>query len=438
MKEQRKIPVGKVQRASRFVATGAKVGGNYLKYYTKKLVDPEHDRNELDEDNAEDIYNSLSKLKGSALKVAQMLSMDQGMLPGAYTDRFSQAQYNAPPLSYPLVVKTFRKELEHAPEHFFDSFGKSASAAASIGQVHKGVRDGQAFAVKVQYPGVADSIQSDLKLVKPIAMRMFNISDADITHYLSEVQERLTEECNYELELQRSKEIARECAHIEGLEFPVYLEEISSRRILTMEWLPGKHLEEFLKTNPTQEVRNRMGQAIWDFYDHQIHQLRQVHADPHPGNFLLQEDGTVGVIDFGCVKELTDEFYTNYFRLLNVRDGEEPANYDALLYDLRYLLPEDKKEDAAYFKGRILQLNQILGRPFHHDRFNFGDPSYFKSIYDLTEELSKDKRLRSANGARGPKDALYINRTYFGLYSFLNRLGAEVNISNHYMQEVLA
>lgn len=431
MKEQKKIPVSKVQRAGKFVATGARVGGNYLKYYAKKMVNPEHSRDELDEDNAQDIYNSLSELKGSALKVAQMLSMDQGLLPGAYSQRFAQAQYNAPPLSYPLVVKTFQKELGAGPDHFFDEFGKKAAAAASIGQVHKGLKDGQTYAVKVQYPGVADSIHSDLKLVKPIAMRMFNISEADITHYLEEVEERLTEECDYQLELQRSLEIAQKCQHIPHLEFPSYLPELSARRILTMHWLEGKHLEAFLKLNPSAEICNQIGQAIWDFYDHQIHQLRQVHADPHPGNFLFRLDGTVGVIDFGCVKVLSDRFYKNYFRLLDVSDGKVPEDYDQLLRELRYLLPDDGKEDAAYFQQRILELNQILGKPFHCEQFDFGDPDYFASIYRLSEELANDKRLRSANGARGPKDALYVNRTYFGLYSLLHQLGAEVEIRQH-------
>src|SRR6056297_917789 len=109
MKEQHKIPVSKVQRAAKFVGTGAKMGGNYLKYYAKKMVDSETSRDTLDEANAADVYESLSQLKGSALKVAQIISMDQNVLPKAYTDKFQMAQYNAPPLSYPLVVKTFRK-----------------------------------------------------------------------------------------------------------------------------------------------------------------------------------------------------------------------------------------------------------------------------------------------------------------------------------------
>ena len=115
MKEQNSIPTTKVQRAGKFITTGAKIGRNYLKHYGKKLVDPTTTREQLHEDNATDIYDSLSKLKGSALKVAQMLSMDKNLLPKAYQQQFSMAQYSAPPLSYPLVVKTFQTYFGKAP-----------------------------------------------------------------------------------------------------------------------------------------------------------------------------------------------------------------------------------------------------------------------------------------------------------------------------------
>src|SRR5689334_6072118 len=122
MKEFEKIPVTKVQRATKFVATGAKIGSNYLKHYAKKLVNPDISKDELHDDNARDIYNSLSELKGSALKVAQMLSMDKSLLPQAYQQQFAMAQYSAPPLSYPLVVKIFRQHFGKNPDQVFDTF----------------------------------------------------------------------------------------------------------------------------------------------------------------------------------------------------------------------------------------------------------------------------------------------------------------------------
>ncbi len=430
MKEQDKIPVGKVQRATKFVVAGAKIGGNYLKFQGKRLFDAESAREELDQDNAKAIYGSLSELKGSALKVAQMLSLDTGLLPQAYTDQFAQAQYKAPPLSYPLVVRSFRRELGKDPLELFDRFESKAVAAASIGQVHRAERDGVQYAIKVQYPGVADSIASDLQLVRPIAMRMFNLSASDIDHYLSEVEERLMEECDYRLELERAVRLTALCADLEGIEFSKPDPDRSSSKILSMTWLGGEHLDEFLKHNPSQAIKDRIGQSIWDFYDRQIHELLEVHADPHPGNFLMSLDGTLGVLDFGCVKVLTKEFYRSYFRLILPEASEDDENYKALLYDLRYLLPGDSPSDADYYLGRIKHLNNLLGLPFRHSEFDFGDQAYFEEIYALSESLSKDKRLRSANGARGPKDAIYINRTYFGLYTLLHKLGSKVQIKD--------
>src|ERR1700761_9496779 len=122
MKEQTSIPTGKVERASRFVATGLKVGANYLKHYTKKLIDPSTTKEELHADNAGDIYDKLSGLKGSALKLAQLLSMDKGMLPKAYPERFAMSQYSAPPLSSLLVVNTFIKTLGKTPNELYDHF----------------------------------------------------------------------------------------------------------------------------------------------------------------------------------------------------------------------------------------------------------------------------------------------------------------------------
>ncbi|MBI1315358.1 phosphotransferase [bacterium] len=430
MKEQGKIPVGKVQRATKFVVAGAKIGGNYLKYQGQRLFDSDQARADLDQDNAKAIYSSLSELKGSALKVAQMLSLDTGLLPQAYTDQFAQAQYKAPPLSYPLVVRSFKRELGQEPLELFDRFEPKAVAAASIGQVHRAEKNGVVYAVKLQYPGVADSIASDLKLVRPIAMSMFNLNASDLDHYLGEVEERLLEECDYTLELERSLRLSALCADLEGVEFSRPERALSSGKILTMSWLEGMHMDEFLKTSPSQAVRDSIGQSIWDFYDRQIHELREVHADPHPGNFLFQPDGRVGVLDFGCVKTLTPSFYKSYFRLILPDSTANDTAYRQLMYDLRYLLPEDKPADADYYLERIKALNGLLGLPFQSAEFDFGDADYFQKIYALSESLSKDKRLRSANGARGPKDAIYINRTYFGLYTLLHQLKAKVNVTD--------
>lgn len=426
MKEQTSIPTGKVERASRFVATGLKVGTNYLKHYTKKLIDPSVSKEELHADNAEDIYDTLSGLKGSALKVAQMLSMDKGMLPKAYTEKFAMSQYSAPPLSGPLVVNTFQKTLGKSPAQLYDKFGMQASNAASIGQVHKAAKWGKELAVKIQYPGVANSVKSDLRIVKPFALRIVGMNEVDMDKYFQEIEGKLLEETDYRLELRRSMEVSAQCAHIPNLVFPVYYPELSSDRIITMDWLSGHHLKEFLSLNPSREVRNTIGQALWDFYQFQVHSLKKVHADPHPGNFLMREDGTVGVFDFGCIKEIPEDFYVNYFLLTDKEVLKNPARRREIYSNLEMIHPSDTEKEIEFFSELFQKMIDMLTLPFTQEEFDFGDESYFTAIYEYMDYVSNLKEVKESKVARGSRHSLYVNRTYFGLYSILSDLKAKV------------
>ena len=218
MKTIDSIPTSKIQRASKLIQTGAKVGVNYLKYYGDKITKTEEEAKEsLNKNNAADIYDSLKQLKGSALKVAQMLSMDKSFLPQAYVEKFSFSQFSVPPLLVSLVLKTFKTNFGKTPYEIFDEFNANSVNAASIGQVHAAVKDGKKLAVKIQYPGVANSISSDLALVKPIAIRMFNLQGKDSDKYFKEVEDKLIEETNYLLELKQSQEIVEACKKIENL-----------------------------------------------------------------------------------------------------------------------------------------------------------------------------------------------------------------------------
>ena len=222
MKTLDKIPTTKIERASQLVKTGFKIGGNYISYYGEKIVNPSLNRDKLNENNAEDIYDGLKNLKGSALKVAQMLSMDKNIMPKAYVEKFSLAQFSVPPLSPPLVRKTFKRYLGYEPESLFDTFTAESVNAASIGQVHRATKEGKSLAVKIQYPGVAESISSDLSIVKPFAIKMFNLQGKDSEKYFKEVEDKLMEEMDYVLELRQGMNIAQACSAIPNLKFPVY------------------------------------------------------------------------------------------------------------------------------------------------------------------------------------------------------------------------
>jgi predicted unusual protein kinase regulating ubiquinone biosynthesis (AarF/ABC1/UbiB family) len=432
MKTIDSIPITKISRASKLVSTGAKVGVNYLKYYGDKIVSSKEEAKErLNQNNAEDIYDSLKKLKGSALKVAQMLSMEKSILPQAYVEKFSLSQFSVPPLSPPLVKKTFKKYFGKQPEDLFDTFNATSVNAASIGQVHVAEKDGKKFAVKIQYPGVAESIASDLALVKPVAIKMFNIKGKDSDKYFKEVEDKLTEETNYLLEIAQSKAVVEACKHIPHLKFPQYYEELSSERIITMDYMNGEHLSEFVSHNTDEALSTQLGQALWDFYMFQIHKLRKVHADPHPGNFLISKDGDLIALDFGCMKEIPDEFYVPYFELAKKENLEHPEKFKEKLYELEILKPDDTPEEVAFFSEMFYELLSLFTQPFHNEEFNFSDPEFFNQVGDMGQRYSKSTELRNMNGNRGSKHFIYINRTFFGLYNLMFDLKAKhIKINN--------
>jgi len=426
------IPVTKIQRATQLVQTGAKIGVNYIKYYGDKIVNPDQEaKDRLDASNAEDIYDGLKRLKGSALKVAQMLSMEKSILPRAYVEKFSLSQFSVPPLSPALVVKTFKKYFGKDPNQVFDFFNLVSVNAASIGQVHRAEKYGKKMAVKIQYPGIAASISSDLALVKPMAVKMFNIKGKDSDKYFKEVEDKLIEETNYFLELRQSQEIAEGCISIPNLKFPRFYEEFSSERIICMDWMDGVHLSEFAAGNRDVALSNKIGQALWDFYMFQIHILRKVHADPHPGNFLVSDAGELIVLDFGCVKTIPQDFYTPYFELAKSDNINNPEFFRNKLFELEILLKEDSKEEIEFFTIMFHDLLSLFTQPFQKNEFDFSDPVFFGQIAELGERYSKSTELRKMNGNRGSKHFIYINRTFFGLYNLMFDLKARnVSINN--------
>ena len=433
MKSIDKIPTGKIQRATKLVQTGAKIGVNYIKYYGDKLVNSEIEAKErLNQNNAEDIYDGLKKLKGSALKVAQMLSMEKSILPRAYVEKFSLSQFSVPPLSPALVLKTFRKSFGKSPSAIFDTFNSVSVNAASIGQVHLAEKDGKKLAVKIQYPGVADSIASDLALVKPIAMSMFNIKGEDSDKYFKEVEEKLNEETNYLLEIKQSKEVVEACSHIPNLLFPKYYSDLSSEKIITMDWMKGEHLSEFNAHNKDQKKSNVLGQSLWDFYMFQIHKLRKVHADPHPGNFLVSPDGHLIALDFGCMKIIPNDFYIPYFELANPENINDQEKFKEKLFELEILRQDDSKEELQFFTNMFYEMLSLFTQPFHKEVFDFSDPIFFTKIAELGERYSKSTELRKMNANRGSKHFIYINRTFFGLYNLMFDLKAKnIKINNY-------
>jgi predicted unusual protein kinase regulating ubiquinone biosynthesis (AarF/ABC1/UbiB family) len=152
-----------------------------------------------------------------------------------------------------------------------------------------------------------------------------------------------------------------------------------------------------------------------------------LHADPHPGNFLVQEDGTVGVIDFGCVKEVPEAFYKHYFSIVRGEVLDNPVALDEALHELEFYKPGDDEHKKTFYRDLLVESIQLVTRPFRSETFDFGDKAFFEDLHAYGEKMQKDKKLRNADSVRGSAHGIYINRTYFGLYNILHQLGAKVD-----------
>ncbi|MCP4120299.1 MAG: AarF/ABC1/UbiB kinase family protein [Bacteroidetes bacterium] len=431
-----KIPSGKAQRAGRFFKTGMKVSGNYLKHYSKKALKQEVNRSDLDRKNADDIFKMLTKLKGTALKIAQMLSLDNGLLPKEYTDKFKEAQYKNEALSGPLIINTFQKYTGHSPYELFDKFNPNSLLAASIGQVHEAWKDGVRLAVKVQYPGVADSIHSDINMVKPVFLRAFNIKSEVIDEYLVEVVDKLVEETDYETELANGVSLSEQCAGLDYVTFPKYFPDWSGKKVLTMEWLEGVALTDYIQSDAPQPEKDKVGQMLLDFIHFQVHHLKRFHADMHPGNFFVMPDGKLGVLDFGCVKKLPESFYHDYFSMIKAGLAGDDVLLRSYLLKLDFMRESDTPELEKMYYDASSRTIGILAKPLGSDTFYFGSKEYFKGLTDFGLEMKDNKEFRKPHAFRGPKDAIYLHRAYFGLYNVLHELNATVKMDRTFFSKL--
>lgn len=416
------FPSSKFERSSIIAKTGIKVGTNYAKRFIKnKISGKTEDSGKFHAENAQEVFKEFTKLRGTALKLAQGLSMDQGFLPEEFTEVMAQAQYSVPPINKALVRSIIKRELGDYPENIFAKFKSDAFAAASIGQVHEAeLKDGRKVAVKIQYPNVRETISSDLAIAKTLA-KQFIKKGSNIDSYFSEVKQTLLKETDYTYEGEQM-DAFRDRFEDLNIVMPEWIQEHSTERVLCMTFLEGRHLGDFLKENPSQEQRNNFGQLLWDFFHEQIQGNNYIHADTHPGNFLFTYDGKLGVIDFGCVKQFPEEFFRNYLELLPTHLSGDLDAIRTLFEKLQVLNPNSQEGDADQeFFEFAKNYGMIFAKPYRFDSFDFGDPEYDKTIRHFTKEAPL------SNEPRGSEHFIYTTRTHLGLYNILIKLGAVID-----------
>lgn len=268
------------------------------------------------------LFQTLGQLRGTALKAAQLLSMDTTLLPPGIRQELAKACHQALPLNRALVGRVFRQALGAEPESLFAQFESQAFAAASLGQVHRATLSGpdgaQPVAVKVQYPGIAATIASDMRLLR-VSLQALGQGVLPLPAWpvveqaLQEIDATLRREVDYLHEAQELQWFATHAA-MEGVHIPLPIASHTRTQVLTLQHLPGLHLHEWLATQPPQAVRNVAGQRLWDWFLHCAFQLGRIHADLHPGNVLFLPDGQIGLLDFGCTRRLSLPFRTEVRR----------------------------------------------------------------------------------------------------------------------------
>ncbi len=419
------FPSSKFQRGRIIAKTGLKVGTNYAQRYLKKrITGKEKSAKEFHSENAREVFKEFTKLRGTALKIAQGMSMDQGFLPEEFAEVMTQAQYSVPPINKALVRAIIKRELGEYPEQIFAHFEADAFAAASIGQVHKAVlKDGRKVAIKIQYPNVRETIDSDMVVAKSLARRIIKKGQV-IDPYFDEIRSTLLIETDYLHEGAQIKAFKERFGN-EHFLIPDWIQKYSTERILCMSFLEGRHLGDFLKEEPSQDERNHFGQLIWEFFHEELRIGGYVHADTHPGNFLFTYDGKLGIIDFGCVKLFPDEFFTNYLKLLPCHLGDDEEAIRELYKKLEVINPNARvqsKEDEYYNFARNYGI--MFSKPYRYDFFDFSNPDFDNEIRHFTKEAPL------SNEVRGSKHFLYTSRVHTGLYSILIKLGAVISTKN--------
>lgn len=415
------FPSSKFERGRIIAKTGLKVGANYAGYHLKKVLGQQGDdaRKTLHTRNAAEVFKEFSKLRGTALKLAQTMSLDTGVLPEEFVDVMAQAQYKVPPINRILVRTIIKRELGEYPEKLFATFSPDAVAAASIGQVHRAtLHDGREVAVKIQYPNVRETIDSDLAIAKTVFKRLVDHPSTDA--YFEEVRSKLLEETDYENEGRQMESYAT-LFNSASFVTPRWIPEFSTQRVLTMTYLNGRHLDAFLNEAPSQEECNHFGQLMWDFFHAQIDNNYTVYADAHPGNFLFTYDGRLGILDFGCIKQSPPDFFNNYIRLFDVHMRDDIRGMREVYENLE-MIDRDPKDKA--FEERFYAFCQAFGNhflsPYTRTEFDFGNPEYERIIGEFAREATKFTE------PRGSKHFIYVSRLHVGLYRMLMKLGAVV------------
>src|SRR6266481_4956913 len=313
MAERKHLTSGRARRAMKIGGLASQVGSSYLwQSLRRPFLETDRYERELLEThlkNARRIVEGSKQLRGAFMKLIQMLSMREDLLPGEAIDILRATQASVPPMDYSMIAAQVRREFAKPPEQLFASFEREAFAAASLGQVHRArLKSGEEVAVKVQYPGIDKTVEQDLGNLKLLLRTLQAIAGdlmrqkIDTRTVYRELEERLVEELDYRIEARNTMEFHKLYAGDPETVIPRVVGDLSSRRVLSMTYLDGYHLSDLMNPAADLELRKWVTRKYYDLVWRQLLEFGVLHTDPHPGNYLVTHHPHICVLDFGSIR----------------------------------------------------------------------------------------------------------------------------------------
>lgn len=402
----------------RFARTSGAVSGIAARVAGNRVFGIKTDRAR----HAEDLKTILGGLKGPMMKVAQILTTIPDALPEEYAKELAQLQANAPAMGWVFVRRRMAAELGPDWEAKFRSFGHEAAAAASLGQVHRAMLpDGRDVACKLQYPDMASTVEADLRQLK-LAMAVYKRMDNAIHQedIYVELATRLREELDYQREAAQARLYTLMLEGQPDIVIPTPVPEFSTKRLLTMTWLTGTGMQAWLDTDPPLEARNRIARALFRAWYVPFYRYGVIHGDPHLGNYQVNPEGGINLLDFGAIRVFGSNFVAGVIELFNaIRDNDdEHAHHAYKIWGFTDITKEklDVLNDWARFLYEPLMQDRV--RPIQETN----DVTYGRSVAERVHE-----GLKRTGGIRPPREFVLMDRSAIGLGSVFLRLRAELN-----------
>ena len=370
---------------------------------------------------AGDVRRALGGLKGPVMKVAQLLATIPDALPADFARELTELQSNAPPMGWAFVQRRMSAELGPDWRQRFKEFERAAAAAASLGQVHRATAiDGRALALKLQYPDMAAAVEADLRQLGVLFAihRRFDRS-IDTRNVLAEVSARLREELDYELEARHMRLYADLLANEPRVHVPQVLPELSTKRLLTMNWLQGRPLVEFEQA--PEAARNCIAEALFHAWYIPLYQAGVIHGDPHLGNYTVTDDLSLNLLDFGCIRSFQPKFIggvINLYRAVDTDDRDLAVHaFETWGFD---------KLSAPVLDALMVWAN-FLFAPLLEDRPRRLQETKGAGVFGQDIAFQVHKRLQTEGGVTPPREWVFMNRASVGLGAVFLRLRARLN-----------